>query len=75
MIAIDAAGSISDPASRNAPEQRNHDDLPSDSETETYYEARERTDYTVDDLGYVKALGDRKDALSLAHPKFQRLLL
>ncbi|CAH0488362.1 unnamed protein product [Peronospora farinosa] len=47
-------------------EQRNHDDLPSDSETETYYEDREHTDDTVDDLGYVNALDDRKDALSLA---------
>ncbi|CAI5711432.1 unnamed protein product [Peronospora effusa] len=66
VIATDAAGFFPYLASLNAREQRNHDDLPSDSETETYYEARENTDDTVDDLGYVNALGDRKDALSLA---------
>ncbi|CAH0486084.1 unnamed protein product [Peronospora farinosa] len=66
VIATDAAGFIPDIASRDAHEQRNRDDLPSDSDTETYYEAREHMDDTVDDLGYVNALGDRKDALSLA---------
>ncbi|CAI5704892.1 unnamed protein product [Peronospora effusa] len=66
VIPTDADGSIPDLASRNAREQRYRDDLPSDSDTETYHEAREHMDDTVDDLGYVNAVGDRKDAFSLA---------